>query len=74
MAGATLLALKAKLRIQLQPASLTIRRFETRRQGTDQIAGYIERFCNRQRGQARLNYFSPVAFEQRFYQSRFGET
>lgn len=72
MAGATLLALKAKLRIQ--PASLTIRRFETRQQGTDQIAGYVERFCNRQRGQARLNYFSPVAFEQRFYQSRFGET
>lgn len=44
------------------------RRFETRQQAIDQITEYIEMFYNHQRLQARLDYLSPTAFEQRFYQ------
>lgn len=50
------------------------RRFQTRQQAIDQITEYIELFYNRQRIQARLDYLSPAAFEQRFYQSQPGKT
>lgn len=42
------------------------RQFVTREQAKQEIAEYIEIFCNRIRRQARLGYLSPAAFTQKF--------
>lgn len=43
-------------------------RFATRREAIREITEYIEIFYNRQRIQARLNYLSPAAYEQQYYE------
>ncbi len=43
------------------------RRFATRRQAMAEMAEYIELFYSRQRIQARLDDWSPAAFEQRYH-------
>lgn len=45
-------------------------RFATRREAVKEITEYIEIFYNRQRIQARLNYLSPAAFEQMYYEKQ----
>lgn len=45
------------------------RRYATRLEAIQEIKEYIEIFYNRQRKQARLDYLSPVVFEQRFYEN-----
>lgn len=45
-------------------------RFATRRQAIQAITEYIVMFYNRQRRQARLNYLSPAAFEQMYYEKQ----
>jgi putative transposase len=44
------------------------RKYETRREAMQDITEYIEIFYRRQRIQTCRNFFSPVAFEQRYYQ------
>ncbi|MBI5250676.1 MAG: IS3 family transposase [Desulfomonile tiedjei] len=44
------------------------RRFRTREEAIREITEYIELFYNRQRIQKKLDYLSPAAFENRFYQ------
>ncbi|AME28542.1 hypothetical protein AXG89_31725 (plasmid) [Burkholderia sp. PAMC 26561] len=46
------------------------RRFTTRNEARQAITEYIEIFYNRQRKQARLDYLSPAACMQRFYETR----
>lgn len=46
------------------------RRFHTRAQAVQEITEYIEIFYNRQRKQARLDYLSPAAFTQRYYEQQ----
>ena len=43
------------------------RRYITRQQAKDEVTKYIKMFYNRQRTQARLEYFSPAVFTQHFY-------
>lgn len=45
------------------------RRYRTRAQAIQEITEYIEIFYNRQRKQARLDYLSPAAFTQRYYEN-----
>jgi len=45
-------------------------RYVTREQAIREITEYIEIFYNRQRGQARLGYLSPVAYGQQFYREK----
>ncbi len=44
------------------------RRFRTRQDAVREITEYIELFYNRQRSQEKLDYLSPAAFENRFYE------
>jgi putative transposase len=44
--------------------------YDTRQQAIREITEYIEIFYNRQRRQARLEYLSPAAYEQKFYKER----
>jgi len=46
------------------------RRFATRLQAIREITEYIEVFYNRHKIQKKLDYFSPAAFERRFYEQR----
>lgn len=43
------------------------RRFSTREQAQREITEYIEIFYHRIRKQARLGYFSPAAFNRKYY-------
>jgi transposase InsO family protein len=43
------------------------RRYRTRQEAIHDITEYIEIFYNRQRRQERLDFLSPVVYEQRFY-------
>ena len=43
------------------------RRYRTRQEAIQEITEYIEIFYNRQRRQARLEYMTPIAYEQKFY-------
>jgi transposase InsO family protein len=43
------------------------RRYQSRQEAIRDITEYIEIFYNRQRRQARLEFLSPAAYEQRFY-------
>jgi len=43
------------------------RRYRNRQEAIQDITEYIEVFYNRQRRQARLDFLSPVAYEQKFY-------
>lgn len=45
-------------------------RFGTRQEAIKKITEYIEIFYNRQRIQARLNYLSPAAYEQLYYEKQ----
>jgi transposase InsO family protein len=51
----------------LQQELIHHRRYRTRVEAIRDITEYIEIFCNRQRRQARLDFLSPVAYEQRYY-------
>jgi putative transposase len=42
-------------------------RYATRQRAIREITEYIEVFYNRQRGQVRLGYLSPAAYEREFY-------
>ena len=44
------------------------RRYISRQEAIQEISEYIEVFYNRQRRQARLDYLSPAAYEQKFYE------
>jgi len=44
------------------------RRFKTRGEAIREITKHIEIFCNWQRVQKKLDYLSPAAFGNRFYQ------
>ena len=46
------------------------RRYATRREAIKEITEYIEIFYNRQRKQVRLNYLSPAAYEQMYYEKQ----
>jgi transposase InsO family protein len=46
------------------------RKYRSRQEAMQEINEYIEVFYNRQRRQAKLGYLSPVAYEQKFYQTR----
>ena len=43
------------------------RQYATRKEAMREITEYIEIFYNRQRRQARLDYLSPAAYEQRYF-------
>ncbi|HUT68173.1 MAG TPA: IS3 family transposase [Dehalococcoidales bacterium] len=43
------------------------RQYRTRQEAIQDITEYIEIFYNRQRRQARLDFLSPVVYEQRYY-------
>jgi transposase InsO family protein len=43
------------------------RKYRTRKEAMEEIREYMEIFYNRQKMQARIDYLSPVMYEQKFY-------